>query len=82
MILAGIPWAGIGKATSEVLKDPDKMDFVGYLILTVIGAAIISLILTLIAKFVFELDKDKTESTFIIITGGITLINIILYFTK
>lgn len=80
MVLAGIPWAGVAKATSEIVKDPDKMDFVGFLILSIIEAAIISLVLTLIAKFVFELDKDKTESTFICITVAVTLISVISYF--
>lgn len=69
-----------GRMITEVAKGPDKLDFVSFLIPTIIGAAILSLIITLIVKKVFELNKDDTQGFFILCTIALTVISCIGYF--
>lgn len=56
------------------------MDFVGFLIPAIIGAVIVSAVLTGILKYALELDKEKSQSLFALIAFGIVVISIIGYF--
>lgn len=80
MLLVKFPVAASAYAVSQVAKDPDKMAFVLYLILTGIGAAIISLIITGIAKFALDLDKEQSQNLFTAATVIQVIIAIIAYF--
>lgn len=71
---------GAAVAAKEVSKDPDKQDFIAYIVPIIIGACIISLLIAGVAKFVFEMDKDDAGGVFACVAIGITIIGIICYF--
>lgn len=83
MVLLGFPWGAANRfvhGTAEVAKDPDKLDFISFLVPTVIGAALISLVVTFLIKKTFDQDKEDTEKTFLVILAGLTVLSCIGYF--
>ncbi len=82
-IFAG-KWDTAARGVYEISKHPDEaLTVVGFLIdlfLMFIPAAIIGGIVTLILKSVFDLDKENTQKTFVLIAGVLLVIFLLVYF--
>ncbi len=68
------------KLVSDIVSDPNELDFVEFLIPTIIVTAIIAVLATCVSKYAFELDKEKSINLFWIVAGAIIGISIIGYF--
>lgn len=68
------------RAANAVAQDPDKLNFLIFLVLAAIGCAVLSLFITLIVKAVFELDKEESGQAFGVSFAILMVLNIIVYF--
>ncbi|MDD6831595.1 MAG: hypothetical protein PUE80_00340 [bacterium] len=77
-------WDGAYRAVAVVAQHPEEaisvVDFLISLFLMCIPISIIAGIVSLILKAVFDLDKDDTQTAFLVVGGILLAISLLIYF--